>query len=102
MTEPRIRGVVSSSATKRSIGRDESEALIALLREYTDKFNNLSNGYNRALSAPQDRLRVVAHELASYASQQIEYAGLDEITRLELKMRLAEFEAALLGVETAQ
>jgi len=90
---------MAEQVRKRATKDDDYDTLIALLREYTEKLNHYTDDarksgtvFNRQVTA---RLLPVAHELASYASQQIEYRGYDDLTRLELQLRLAEFESAL-------
>ena len=96
--------------------------LSALLKEYTKKLRDLSaqvrevqNRYTQALedhgAAPHllaraksdfdairfgyQRLSSAANDLARQASQMVEHGKLEIITRLELSLRAAEFEAAL-------
>src|SRR6266851_4028419 len=72
---------------------DEVKTLIALLNEYTDKLNRLGDDGQPARREILNRLSPVAQQLARFASQKIEHEGLDELMRLELQLRLAEFEA---------
>ncbi len=45
------------------------------------------------------RLKPAAVKLAQNVSQHVEHAKMNDLTRLELSLRLAEFEHALLGTE---
>jgi len=83
---------------------DEFDTLIDLLSEYTDKLNALALSppviVPKGKIGPQGilpRLKPIAEDLARFASQQIEFGGLEPLNRLELQLRLAEFEAALEG-----
>ncbi|MBX9580339.1 MAG: hypothetical protein K2X87_08535 [Gemmataceae bacterium] len=98
-----------ANGTAGSAALDKQAAgLLGLLTEYTEKVNHLrsaSPGGPAWASDPRvteflfRKLQPVVRELAQYASQQIEYADHDELTRLELRLRLAELEAGLAAYE---
>lgn len=96
------------------------EVLIPLLKEYTSKLEEIKEDLrvtvreseqqsNRKIKGILDeknadmlnlylRIESAATDLARYTSQLIEHANLDEIVRIELKLRLGEFEHALTSV----
>lgn len=111
------------SVTEEEQGMTRAAARVsALLKEYTKKLRDLSvtvrevqDRYSQAQrivgSAPHllaraqsdfdairfgyKRLSTAADDLARQASQMVENGKLDAVTRLELSLRAAEFEAAL-------
>ncbi|MGF1580356.1 MAG: hypothetical protein ACFCD0_13420 [Gemmataceae bacterium] len=72
---------------KKSKNQDELSVLIELLQEYTEKFRNVTADEAVSMRGP-------ATELARYTSQLIEHAELEMLAKLELRLRLAEFENA--------
>lgn len=96
--------------------------VIPLLKEYREKFDGiadkaqeirqvvakerLDNENKRLLKLKYDiltqfqrRISPPATELAREVSQRIEHGELDELDRVELMLRLAEFEHALLSLQ---
>ena len=80
----------------------DSSTLITLLNEYTKKLTMYSSQLKPPFNSRSEfskssylKLLSAATKLASYTSQLIEHASLDDITRYELTLRLAEFEIAL-------
>ncbi len=106
-------------------GADEAQhaalALIPLLKEYAEKIHqygleidtingteafgkNSTRKNQRALQSLQFgflRLKAPLTQLAQHASQLVEHGNIDPVTRLELALRNAEFEAALNEAESA-
>jgi hypothetical protein len=97
--------------------RPTDERLL-LLKEYTDKFHHLAKEVRSlleseriirgtptwtatrgALSGFLRELKLPAKDLASHVSQHIEHGEMDLFTRLEFKLRLAEFEQAIRSAE---
>ena len=83
---------------------------IPLLKEYGEKLKDIveRNQNGKKGSADQDdlatmmkRLGPPAKLLAQQVSQLIEHAPLDEMTRIELMLRLAEYEHAYLSAQKA-
>src|SRR5262245_15330119 len=92
--------------------RSFTKQAVPLLIEYGKKLNDLveqairlRNGSAKAskeypyLVHLFERLQPPALQLARQVSQQIEHAKLLDLDRLELSLRLAEFEHALLSAE---
>lgn len=98
----------------------KARATIPLLIEYTRKLRAmgrrlqairreipLSSKADRALAEARFkaelelyyRIKAAATELARYVSQMIEHSNLDDLTRIELGLRLGEFEQALLSYQ---
>jgi hypothetical protein len=95
--------------------------MIPLLKEYTEKLDHLLRRGQRLCVSPKDgsekgvrdrdrerrhaewqflqqaanRLARPMRDLARHVSQMVEHGSLDDATRLELQLRLAEFEHAL-------
>ena len=88
-----------------------AEKLTGLLKEYTAKLQQMRERafayqLDRRKGIPRDyevqawqmeriRLADPLGELARHTSQIIEHAGIDETTRVELRIRLAELELAM-------
>jgi hypothetical protein len=94
----------------------DAERLIALLREYTEKLTvfgqqakRISEAFHSSRSESQrqrlvfeyhseherfNKLLPITQDLARLTSQQIEYGVLDEMTKIEFMLRLAELEGA--------
>jgi hypothetical protein len=92
------------------------DRVIPLLKEYTEKLNGIKMEANklrrptstgvsldhRVWNDLQTKLQALtppAKSLAQHVSQKLEHGALDEVDRLELWLRLAEFEHALLAAE---
>ncbi len=109
-----------STATTSLTAEEAAQSLIPLMKEYTEKLNEVckaihdlwANARNeekeelRLLRAEYSGLREMVHgvkapaqALASHVSQLVEHGDLDGILRLELRLRLAEFEGALRSVD---
>ena len=96
-----------------------AEGVIPLLKEYTQKLHSLTQSARGTLdqaldeAASKAQLRItrqgladlvryfnslfpVLKQLAQAVSQRLEHTEMDDLTRLELRVRLAEFEASLL------
>src|SRR5437764_9789500 len=107
---------MSPAATDHS-AKYFSERAIPLLKEYCEKFtalrdearkvkdtirDEMSRGYPKdatgllELMARIRSLKPAALSLARHVSQRLEHGDLDEMDKLELALRLAEFEHALL------
>ncbi len=91
---------MSGSLQKRprqADGREELPSLISLLREYTEKLAKFAERKIDPITRAEfaRRLFPAAMHLSSYTSQKIEHQELDELARIELRLRLAEFETAL-------
>ena len=89
------------------------EALISLLKEYTEKLNDIGEQLRGVIASARRptkefvsteraallrkarMLEAPALSLARFVSQRIEHAALADLKRLELRLRLAEFECAL-------
>jgi hypothetical protein len=97
-----------------------AQTAIPLLKEYSKKLDDISEKAHalretRSKSPDADhklmetdvkflgllfnRLKPPASNLARHVSQLVEHGNLDDLTRLELILRLAEFESALLSAE---
>ena len=98
--------MAETRAKRNTKNFDETDSLMALLTEYTEKLNSIADIAALGTMRRMDRetlfqkLIPPAQELARFASQQIEFKGLDELRRLELRLRLAEFEAALRSAKS--
>lgn len=75
--------------------------LVELLIEYTEKLRLLIDRPNKAggrIGASRkeySRFEKVLTELGEFASQRVEYGDVDDVARLEIRLRLAEFETML-------
>jgi len=70
--------------------------VIALLKEYTDKISNRSDfSPNFDQARVPSKFVLALEDLSQQASQLIENSGLEPQVKLELKLRLAEFEVKL-------
>lgn len=111
------------SAHTTAAGEHLAEGLIPLLKEFTQKLGNIGKeaqelmmqlatrggffGHSTDLVALRQRLlrdsfkqlRPAATQLAQHVSQLVEHGGLEDLTRLELRLRLAEYEATLRSAE---
>jgi hypothetical protein len=102
---------------------------VRLLREFTDKLESITKqafqladraDEMRRLTAKGDdprrqrlqnqyqsmsqvfhSMNPAATQLARVVSQRIEHGGLDDLEQAELRLRLAEFEGALMAAQTA-
>ena len=100
---------MSDAVQKRVRKPSEDETLLALLREYSAKFNTLAgigcpNGKHETVSGETfhdlvTSLLEPARDLARHVSQRIEHARLDPLVLLEMRLRLAEFEGAMQAAE---
>lgn len=95
---------------------------IALLKEYREKFESVSNQLfaiqeagtdekldsdkrhilrfkHSSLAQLNNSIRPAATQLAREVSQRIEHGDLDELDRVELRLRLAEFEHSLQSLQ---
>jgi hypothetical protein len=111
-----------SEPTPAELSKQFSARAIPLLKEYLEKFRSIAEEAKRirevitkaefnaeekrlvrlnydVLTQLYQRLRPPATELAREVSQKIEHGNLDELDRVELMLRLAEFEASLLSVQ---
>jgi hypothetical protein len=111
-----------TDVTTESPVRLEREAVIPLLKEYTEKLKRISEQAQQLIKnkprglfaggmPPESRaeheslkdllqmLSPPAKQLAEHVSQQIEFGSLDLLENIELKMRLVEFENALLSAQ---
>ena len=80
--------------------RDSSAQKSRGLRaEYVDQIMQGLQAQYSVLEQRYQRLLPAAHRLAQTVSQRIEHADLDDSTRLELALRLAEFESAITSTE---
>src|SRR5262245_32689901 len=89
-----------------AMGDEKALHLVQLLREYSEKLRNFqsSSSSERARSNPEyNRLDVdrfmrrmfpAIKELSGMSSQFIEYGSVDDVTRIELRLRLVELEHA--------
>jgi hypothetical protein len=110
----------AATAVNEEASRDFAEAAIPLLKEYAQKLNSLRDKvqaiqdlYLRETKQRQQilkaeyrhweglfrRLRPPATNLAQQVSQRIEHGRQADLNSVEMKLRLAEFEHALLGNE---
>jgi hypothetical protein len=109
-----------SNAVTSSSAESFADRAIPLLKEYGEKLAAMS-AEARALPTPtpsmpprdqqirmiehQDlrlklqKIRPAAQSLARHVSQRVEHGSLEELEKLELTLRLAEFEYALLHAE---
>ena len=101
-----------------------ADAIIPLLKEFGDKVKSLgeaADGLHTKFASNHlfwvgsgnklldQRLHLLREDwkhlkppivkLAQHASQQLEHGGLDDVTQLELMLRLAEFESAIRSTE---
>jgi hypothetical protein len=105
-----------STVEEQSEAQRMASRLTPLLKEYTDKFRELSaevraiQEMNAKVVSPQTRthlqldfeakrfsyrrLSPAADDLIRQASQLVEHGKVEIVTRLELALRLAEFEVA--------
>lgn len=101
---------MSTMVTKK---REKADRLVDLLKEYTDRLNALSleaektfqlrkTGPTRLADTKIDlverHVQVLApaiEDLSRHVSQMIEHGNLDDVTRLEYRLRLADLEHAL-------
>jgi hypothetical protein len=107
-----------SRAATNGIAEDFSERVIPLLKEYHEKLAIMRTEAGRIKEDRRrgdvkgimdsyelrDRfssLKPAAVSLARHVSQRLEHGDLDEMDKLELTLRLAEFEHALLAAEKA-
>lgn len=113
---------MSTQATAE--GQRLAEGLIPLLKEFTRKLRSKRkeaqeikgqlakqgglfggsvdewlNLQNRLLQESFRELRPAATQLAQEVSQLVEHANLNEITKLELRLRFAEYQSALRAAE---
>ena len=111
-----------SEATPAELSKQFAARAIPLLREYLEKFRSIAEAVQkiREVSATErpdkekkrllrlnydiltqlyQRISPPATQLAREVSQKIEYGNLDELDRVELMLRLAEFEASLLSLQ---
>ncbi len=70
---------------KRTNGKKENE--------------NLLNFRKESLVQLLNSLRLPSTKLAQFVSQQIEHAKLEELDRVELRLRLAEFESSFKSAQ---
>lgn len=106
---------------ERKASNSHGERAIPILKEYSEKLQVLTNEVKRLQSdAEKDkadatrrkaraeydlmrqlylRLRPAGVKLVQNVSQQVQFAKLDDMIRLELGLRLAEFEHALQAAE---
>jgi hypothetical protein len=104
--------------------QDDAERAIKLLKEYTEKLDSINKRVRHIWMLSDDkygedaekarvlrarhqelldyvtRLRPAATALIQRSSGLAQHARMDEMTRLELRLRLAEFEAALGSAST--
>ena len=76
--------------TEREQNSITTQEMNKLRREITSQKFELMN-----LREAFVRLQVPASQLAQYISQRITHAAVEELLRIELRLRLAEFEAAI-------
>jgi hypothetical protein len=110
---------MSNSLAKKRLAEAFVETAVALMKEYTEKLRQISasahglrgawethrrsdqGGDVRAahdsLSSLYRKLSSPAGDLARAVSQMIEHGDLEDLSRLELRLRLAEFEHALMA-----
>ncbi len=110
-----------SPATAVPPVEDVTLPLIPLLKEYTRKFKSIARTAHsyweeantrsadakrkvfraeyKALRDLVQRLKPPATTLASHASQLLVHASLEVLNRIELSLRLAEFEGAIRAVD---
>jgi hypothetical protein len=93
---------------------DFAAAVIPLLKEYTAKLEHFCEEKQDIAKprSPEDHRKILMlrerfaklasplHHLAEHVSQQIEHGKLDDLARLELKLRLAELEGAMQMTES--
>jgi hypothetical protein len=89
------------AATLRAL-RDESHtekfrSMVASAKQ--EKSENLRRDFDFQQQHYQ-ALRTPALKLSQYVSQMIEHSALDDLMRLKLRLKLAEFESLLTGVST--
>lgn len=111
-----------SEATPAELSKQFAARAIPLLKEYLEKFRAIAEeaksirevitkakfnaeekqlvhlNYD-VLTQLYQRIRPPATQLAREVSQKIEHGNLEELDRVELMLRLAEFEASLLSVQ---
>ncbi len=124
---PTVAAPASDDSAGAKKGREYVARAVPLLREYTEKFRQMTAEANRLRTAVQtttdsghhrtpsrdaqrsllalaryhDTVSRPARALAQNVSQWLEHGQLDEFDRIETKLRLAEFEAAMqLAFET--
>ena len=111
-----------NEASPSDLSKQFAARVIPLLREYLAKFHSVADQAQRIreitakarLDPEKKRILHLKHdllqqlfvrinppatELAREVSQKIEHGRLDELDRVELTLRLAEFEAALLSLK---
>ena len=111
-----------SEPTPAELSKQYAARVTPLLKEYLEKFRSIAEEAKRsreeitkvefnaeqkrlvrlnyeALTQLYQRIRPPATELAREVSQRIEHGRLDELDRVELMLRLAEFEASLLSLQ---
>ena len=76
-----------------------AKRIFPLLIEFTGKARALSIVAIAHSKDSRKRLLPALRELGSTTSQLIEYGAIDDVTRIELRLRLAELEAALVDLE---
>lgn len=112
-----------SKSTSSDLSKPFVAAVVPLLKEYLDKLRSIAEQAQQLrdlvaterlgaekkrlvqlkydlLTQLAQRLRPPATHLAQQVSQRIEHGNLDEVDRVELRLRLAEFEHALLSVQS--
>lgn len=95
---PEFAAATIRTLLSRSESRDDPDAmlrsLLPLLKEYTKKLQTLTTN-NSVDQKYLTRIQPPARKLAQFVSQRLNKAD-DDVLRLELELRLAEFEAALV------
>lgn len=111
-----------NEASPSDLSQQFTARVIPLLKEYLEKFRSISDEAQRIREGAAEqgidvekkrlmrlnheflqqlfsRIRPAATQLAREVSQKIEHGNLDELDRVELMLRLAEFEAILLSLQ---
>jgi hypothetical protein len=111
-----------NEAPPLDLSKQYAARVIPLLKEYLEKFRSISEEAQKIRESAAEksidkekkrilrlnhdllqqlftRINPPATQLAREVSQKIEHGNLDELDRVELMLRLAEFEASLLSLK---
>jgi hypothetical protein len=83
--------------------QDLAARLVPLLREYTQRFWDLGESFGKTARRPDfddlrfnvNRLKPAADDLSRQASQLVTHGKIEPVARIELSLRLADFESAV-------
>jgi len=88
-------GVAMSETVTANPVERSADHVLSLLREYTARLESFIGDHELRMSRRIANMLPSMNNLARYASQLIDHGRVSEATRIELSIRLADFEVLL-------